>query len=126
MTKNNKDNKQLLEEGQKIRSGQILSEYLRAIGNEKTEVYTPDTSQVDPDEQRPELISKAEMLMRHIWKQALKCQEEKIRLEYIKLVLDRVEGKVSTSDFEPPKRPGIPGKISAKGKARLNRLAEGE
>ena len=121
-----KDNKQLLEEGQKIRSGQILSEYLRAIGNERTEVWTPDSSQADPDEQRPELISKAEMLMRYIWKQALTCPDIKVRLDYIKLVLDRVEGKVSASDFEPPKRPGIPGKISAKGKARLNRLAEGE
>ncbi len=126
MTKNNKDNKQLLEEGQKIRSGQILSEYLRAIGNERTEVWSPDSSQADPDEQVPELISKAEMLMRYIWQQALKCQDAKIRLDYIKLVLDRCEGKVSTSDFEPPKRPGIPNKISQSNKNRLNRMVEGE
>jgi len=123
MSKKEKENKQLLEAGQKSRAGRLFSEYLRGIGNEKTEVTTIFT---DPDTGEKRIISKAEMLMRYIWEQALDGSDEKARLEYIKLILDRCEGKTGVQESNLPKRPSIPDKVSKKGKDRLNRIANNE
>ena len=123
MAKNNKENKDLLEVGQKARAGRLFSEYLRAIGTERTEVATVFT---DPDTGEKRIISKAEMLMRYVWSQALEEPDAKTRLEYIKFIIDRCEGKPSAAGDEGMKRPGVPDKISQVNKNRLNQMVDGE
>lgn len=115
--------KQLTETGEKIRSGLLISNWIRAIGDEKTEVEVVFT---DPDTGESRVMSKAEKLARDIWKKALDGEDEKLKLEYRKLILDRMEGKAGIQESNPPKRPSIPDKVSKKGKDRLNRIANNE
>lgn len=122
MNKMPKENKQLRQIGEKIRSERLVSSYIRGIGNEKTEIYTPDSSQTDSPQ--PELISKAEMLARDIWKEALEGTDKKLRLEYRKLVLDRIEGRAGIGIEEQKERRPIPKQISERGKERLKQIAD--
>jgi hypothetical protein len=116
------EDKELLETGQKVRAGRMLSEYLRAIGAEKTEreiVFT------DPDTGVPKIISKVEALARDIWRQAMGGEDEKIKIEYRKMLLDRIEGRPGTVGEEnSSKRRDIPDKVSEKGKKKLNSLVK--
>ena len=116
-----KENKQLRQVGEKIRSERLVSNYIRGIGNEKTEIYTSDSTQTD--DSKPELISKAEMLARDIWKEALEGTDKKLKLEYRKLILDRIEGRPAMGSEEQEKRGPIPNKISERGKNKLNQMA---
>lgn len=126
------ENTDLLELGQKARSGQILSSYLRAIATECTEVIEDDVPKgCTPGP--PRLVSKAERLARHIWHCALPhTDDEGVRrepnLSYVRLVLERIEGKaaVATEDKTNDGRETVPEKVSRLGVARLNRLAEAE
>ncbi|UCF13018.1 MAG: hypothetical protein JSW06_01865 [Thermoplasmatales archaeon] len=131
-----KENKKLTELGQKQRAGRLLSEYIRAIGDERTEVM--DIA-ISPDEVKHKIVSKAERLARDIWDKALGKSftdtdgvdvrpDPKVTLEYRKLVIERVEGKVGTgltgADIEHPGR-SIPDRISGQNRDRLNRMAQG-
>jgi hypothetical protein len=118
-----KENKSMLELGQKQRAGRLLSEYIRAIGDEKTELVDVVVS---PDKCERRLVSKAEALARDIWKQANEG-DDKLKFEYRKLIIDRIEGKVGTgltgADIEHPGR-SIPDRMSGLNRDRVNRIAK--
>lgn len=129
--KDNPENKDLLELGSKQRAGRLLSEYIRAIGCEVDQVVEPDTPRgCTPG--MPRMVSKAEALARHIWGRALpRTDDEGNRhepdLNYIRIVLERAEGKAGTVEAEKSDtRETVPDKVSRLGVERLNRLAEGE
>ena len=119
--KSPKENRNMLELGSKRRAGRLLSSYLRAIADERTEVA--DIA-VGPDKVEHRVISKGEMLARDIWHQAITCADAKLKLEYRKLLLDRTEGKPgSGNETEEKKKDGIPERISEINKNRANRIA---
>jgi len=116
-----KENRQLLELGGKRRAGRLLSNYLRAIADERTEVADIATG---PDRVEHRIISKAEALARDMFHQAMTCSDAKLKLEYRKLVLDRIDGKPGAGDEEEEKKKaGIPERISEINKNRANRIA---
>lgn len=126
-----KENRDLLELGQRSRAGRLLSEYIRAIGCECDQVVDPDTPKgCTPG--MPRMVSKAEALARHIWSRALpRTDDEGVKHEpdirYIQIVLDRAEGKAGTVEqAKDGTRETVPEKVSRLGVERLNRLAEGE
>jgi hypothetical protein len=123
------ENPDLLQLGQKARAGQLLSGYLRAIGTECDQVILPDTPKgCTPG--MPKMVSKAEALARHIWKKALQWTDDdgvahEPDLNYVRIVLERIEGKVGTVEQEKdPNRETVPEKVSRLGVERLNRMAE--
>lgn len=126
--KPNPENPDLLQLGQKARAGQLLSSYLRAIGTEVDQVVTEDTL---PGERpgMPKLVSKAEALARHIWKMALPYKDSAglvhpPSLDYVKIVLERVEGKAGVVETEKADtRETVPDRISRLGVERLNKMA---
>jgi hypothetical protein len=116
----------LRELGEKQRAGRALSEMIRAIGTEQTEVVLDDGPKPGP----PRIISKAESMARFIWKKALPHKDDNGEdhepdLDYIKIVLDRAEGKpgVAGKDIEE-KRESVPDRISRMNAERLNSLAD--
>lgn len=119
-----KENKELLQLGQKQRAGRLLSEYIRAIGDDKTELVDVVTG---PDSVERRIVSKAERMAREIWDEALDGEDNKLKFEYRKLVIDRIEGKVGTgltgADIEHPGR-NVPDRVSDINKNRLNKLAK--
>jgi len=123
MAKKPRENKELLELGQKQRAGKLLSEYIRAIGDERTERVDVAIG-VDKVEFR--IVSKAERMAREIWKQAFDG-DEKTKLEYRKLIIDRIEGKTGTgltgADIEHPGR-DVPDRVSDINRDRINKLAK--
>jgi hypothetical protein len=122
------ESKDLLELGQKQRAGALLSGYLRAIGTEVTEVMQDDAPKGCPVGP-PRLMSKAERLARHIWEQALPRTGpdgavHAPTFEYVKLVLDRVEGKAGTMEQEKDSgRESVPDKISRINTERVNKIS---
>ena len=116
----------LRELGSKQRAGRALSELIRAIGTELTEVVLDDSPKPGP----PRIISKAESMARYIWKKALPHKDDEGNenapdLEYVKIVLDRSEGKpgVAGKDIED-KRESVPDRVSRMNQERLNALAD--
>jgi hypothetical protein len=116
-----KENKELLELGSKRRSGQLLSEYIRAIGTETTELVDVV---VDPDTKERRLVTKAEALARDIWKKALEEEDPKLQLDYRKLLYDRIEGKPSAGgkDEDEQKGMSVPDRVSKQNRDRLNKI----
>ena len=122
MAKKSKENKKLLEVGSKQRAGQLISSYLRAVGQEKTERV--DVA-VGVDKVQPRIVSKAEALARDMFEKALRHDDEKMRLEYRKIVLDRIDGRPGDSqEDEKGKRGSVPDRISEMNRERLNKLAK--
>lgn len=116
----------LRELGEKQRSGRALSEMIRAIGTERTEVVLDDGPKPGP----PRIISKAESMARYIWWKALPHKDDEGAdhepdLDYIKIVLDRAEGKpgVAGKDIEE-KKESVPDRISRMNTERLNSMAD--
>ena len=105
--------------GEKIRAERVVSEYIRAVGDEKTELEVVFS---DADTGKQKLISKAEALARSIWQMAMECEDEKLKLEYRKLLLDRIEGRPGAVNETAPQPRRIPDKVSEKGKQRLNSM----
>ena len=117
----------LREAGGKARAGRALSELIRAIGQEVTEVILDDGMNPGP----PRIISKAEAMARHVWKQALPHKgddgtEHEPDLDYIKIVLDRSDGRPGTpKDIDDDTgRESVPDKISRLNTDRLNAMAD--
>jgi hypothetical protein len=121
------ENEPLMERGQKQRAGKMLSEYIRGIGQEVTEVILDDGMSPGP----PKLVSKAEAMARHIWKKALPHKDDmgvqrEPELDYVKIILDRTEGRPGVVGDDPAKDAGkesVPDRISRMNADRLNRLA---
>jgi hypothetical protein len=124
MAKKPKENKELLELGQKQRAGRLLSEYIRAIGDERVELVDVP---VGPDKVEHRLVSRAEKMARDIWKEANEGTDDKLKLEYRKLIIDRIEGKTGTgltgADIEHPGR-NVPDRVSDINRDRINKLAK--
>jgi len=117
------ESQQLRKIGEKARSERMVSTYIRAIGNERTEVIsTPDRD--DPTKESPEIVTKAERLAREIWDAVFNESDKKLKLEYRKLALDRSEGRPAVGSEEQQKRGPIPSKISERGKSKLNQMVE--
>lgn len=115
------------ERAKRTKAGQLLSKFIKEIATEETEV------KVEGD---PQMITKAEALVRIIWKNALgytevimehdgdKLIERKHIVKpnpaYINLIYDRMEGKAGIVG-EANKRPQtIADKVGEAGKARIN------
>jgi len=124
MAKKPKENKRLTELGQKQRAGKLLSEYIRGIGDERTELVD---IVISPDKCERQLVSKAEAMAREIWKEAIDGDDDKLKLEYRKLIIDRIEGKVGTgltgADIDHPGR-NVPDRVSDISRDRLNQMAK--
>lgn len=117
----------LREVGEKQRAGRALSELIRAIGQERTEVVLDDGPTPGP----PRIISKAESMARWIWRKALPHVSDdgthhEPELEYIKIVLDRSDGKPGTPKYmdEDTGRESVPDRISRMNQERLNAMAD--
>ena len=127
--KSSKENKDMLELGQKARAGRLLSEYIRAIGCETDQVVDPDTPKGCAP-RMPRMVSKAEALAYHIWRKALPHTDDdgnkhEPDIRYIHIVLERAEGKAGTvAEEKSDTRESVPEKVSRLGVERLNRLAE--
>ena len=125
-----KENKQLLELGSKARAGRLLSNYLRAIADERTELVDVVVS---PDKTERRLVSKAEAIARDMMRMALPKSlgelaetevDFKLQLEYRKLILERIEGKPGSGEETDSKRDEIPERISEINKKRANAIAQ--
>ena len=122
------ENKDMLELGQKARAGRLLSEYIRAIGCETDQVVDPDTPKgCAPG--MPRMVSKAEALARHIWSRALPRTDDdgnkhEPDLNYIRIVLERAEGKAGTvAEEKSDTRESVPDRVARMNVERLNRMA---
>ena len=112
----------MLERGQRVRAGLIISKYLRAILQEKTELVLIATG---PDEVKQKLVSKGEKIARDMIKEAMESDDPKTKLEYRKLVIERADGKAGTvQEALEDDEKTIPERISQVNKDRLNRMAK--
>lgn len=118
------------EMGKKARAGNLLSSYLRAIAQEM--IVRDD---LDAGESRS--MSKAEALAYLIWNKALGFKEEiagedgvMVTVEHepdkdmIKLVYDRMEGKVTNAEETSDRGQALPDKVSETNRDKLNKMAE--
>lgn len=129
----NKENKDMVELGSKARAGRLLSNYLRAIADERTEIEDIATS---PDTVEHKIISKAEAIARDMFRIAmgkgwvdsatntLFAPDAKLVLEYRKLILERIEGKPGSGEEVENPKDGIPDRISEINKRRANTIAQ--
>lgn len=121
MAKKPKENKNMLQRGEKIRAGLIISKYLRAILQEKTELVMVA---IGPDEVKQKLVSKGEKIARDMIKEAMESDDPKTLLEYRKLVIERADGRAGTvQEALGEDEKSIPDRMSEENKARLNRFA---
>lgn len=122
------ENESLLERGQKQRAGRMLSEYIRSIGQEVSEVIDDDVPKgCTPGP--PRLVSKAERLARWLWSRALPHTGDDgcmipPDLDVVKIVLDRVEGKPGIQGQEDADRDkeSVPDRISRMNADRVNNI----
>lgn len=116
----------------KTRTGRILNSLLRKVAEEQTELAKDITGAGDDA-----IVSKAEALVRSVYKLALGYIEEVevvdekgavigVRVKrippdryMIALIWDRLEGKVSTSDEVDDKRAKVADKVGEQGKKRI-------
>lgn len=117
------------ERGKLTRAGQLLSQFIRDIALEETEVVTID------GEDR--MASKAEALARMVWKRGLGFIE-KVKNEqgvlvdvkhapdrvYVGMLWDRMEGRAPLMNPDKKDRRTIADKVSEQGKKRLNEIAD--
>ena len=115
--------------GDKSRAGRLLSEYLRRIAQEETEL-TEGTAL-----ESGTLITKAEAIARLMFKLALGYKEinkagDKDIIHgpdrgMIALIWDRIEGRATPINDNLAKRRTLPKKVSDENKRRMNELATG-
>jgi len=111
----------------------MLSEFLRRIAQEKTEV-TDGTALEDGV-----MITKAEAMARQMFKIALGYEEvtankagvlitKKIKPSagMMALIFDRMEGRAAPTNLNEDKKRTLPKKVSDENKKRLNDLAQGK
>lgn len=122
--------KKLTELGARCRAGQLMSSLFRAVASEKTELMNVKVPGSEDGKMQVLLVSKAEAIVRDIVEKSLPVKDEldlvdaKVRLEYRKLVLDRVDGRAGTiGEDESRKGVSIPDRISEASKGFLNAQA---
>ena len=111
--------------GDKVRAGRLLSEHLRKIAQEETELVK-GTSNDD------RMITKAEALARLMFKLALGWTEENFKdgkkkvhnpsAGMIALIWDRIEGRSVPLVGDGKQGRTLPNKVSEESKNRLNRM----
>lgn len=121
-----KESKPTHDIGNKIRQGMLISRFLRAVGDEATEL-------VKDSDGNDKMATKAEALARLIWKAALGYKEitvddkgRELVTVYAPdrtawhLVFDRIEGKVITSVDEIKKNTGLTERVNEQSRKRIN------
>lgn len=116
--------------GKLTKAGQLLSQFVRSIALEVTEL----DKNADGEDK---MVSKAEALARLMWKRALGYTEIKvgdggIKTEVIHLpdrtmmamIFDRMEGRAPLMNPDKKDRRTIADKVSEQGKKRSNKIAE--
>jgi len=116
-----KENKKLLQQGSKNRAGRLLSGYLAAIAQEVTELVDVV---VGPDGVERRLVSKGEAMARDMFEQALNGADAKLKLEYRKLILDRIEGRAGDTNKDAKHERSVPDRISDLNKERINAISQ--
>lgn len=119
--------------GDKARAGRMLSEFLRRVAQEKTEL-TDGTALEDGV-----LITKAEAMARNMFKIALGYDEvianqagvlitKKIKPSagMMALIFDRIEGRAAPTNLNDDKKRTLPKKVSAENKKRINSFSPGD
>ena len=116
------------DQGKIQKAGMLLSQFIRSIALEKTELV-----KVDGEDQ---MASKAEALARLVWKKALGYTEQKVikgdltDVNYppdrtmIALLWDRMEGRAPLMNPDKKDRRSIADRVSEQGKKRSNKIAE--
>lgn len=132
MNKQSKRERDLTELGSKARAGQLMSSLFRAVASEMTELIATKVPGRTDGKMQTVLVSKAEAIVRDIMQKALPVGEgetdlidQKVRMEYRKLIMDRVDGRAGTVG-EDVKSQGesIPGKVSRINKDFMNDIAK--
>ena len=120
---------ELSEHGNKVKAGQLLTKCLREISHELTEVVK------DPDTGDDRLATKAEALVRNMWKMALGFTESKIVNGTMKdtihapdksmmaRIFDRLEGQIPIAVDVGRKKITASERVSAENTKRLNALS---
>jgi len=113
--------------GDKARAGRMLSEFLRRVAQEKTELVTVDGEDI--------MVTKAEAMARGMFKIALGYEEfdpkkqkttvHKPSAGMMALIFDRMEGRAAPSNEGERSKRTLPKKVSAENKKRLNNMAQG-
>jgi hypothetical protein len=105
------------------RLNRLITEYVRSIAEEKTE-NGPEES----------IITKAEKLARILWQRALgngppgidskgKMIRQSVDMAAVSMILDRVEGKVLSTEELQKKDESIPDRISRIGRDKVNKIS---
>jgi hypothetical protein len=129
--------KGLTELGARARAGTLMSSLFRAVASECTELINIPVPNSKTGQMEKRLVSKAEAIVRDIIRKALPRTinigdedieipvDSKVQLEYRKLILDRIDGRV-TAIGEDNKGQGesIPAKVSRLNKDFLNEQAK--
>ena len=123
--------KKLTELGAKARAGTLMSTLFRSIASEKTELMQFKVPGSKTGKMQTRLVSKAEAIVRDIIEKALPYKEggelvdSKVQMEYRKLILDRVDGRVGAVG-EDAKNQGesVSKKVSRLNKDFLNEQAK--
>lgn len=115
--------------GKLTKAGQLLSQFIRTIALEETELIKG----VDGEDK---MVSKAEALARLTWKKALGYTEQK-KIDgvltdivhqpdriYAGMLWDRMEGRAPLMNPEKKDRRSIADRVSEQGKKRSNKIAE--
>ena len=132
MSKQSKRERDLTELGAKIRAGTLMSSLFRAVASEMTELILVKVPGRTDGKMQTVLVSKAEAIVRDTIQKALPVStdetplvDEKTRMEYRKLIMDRVDGRAGTVG-EDTKGQGenIPEKVSRINKDFLNDIAK--
>ena len=122
MAKKKKD-KELTEQGAKIRAGKLLSQYLRVIAQENTELVKSENGE-------DRMTTKAEALVRIIFEQALGKEILNVKtgivtkhapnLSMIHLIWDRIEGRSVPFDAKGGKDTSIADRVGEIAADRIN------
>ena len=132
MNKQSKEReKKLTELGTKSRAGTLMTTLFRAVASEMTELIAVKVPGNKDGKMKTLLVSKAEAIVRDIVEKALPHKladgeicDAKEQLEYRKLLMDRVDGRVGTVDAADGKSgTSIPNKVSEVSKSFLNDIA---
>lgn len=115
--------------GIKTRAGQLLSQFLRQIAEEKTEFVK--------DDGEDRMATKAEALARKMWKMALGYTETKIEDDgseikiyhspdrtLMSMLFDRIEGRAPLSTNLDKHKRTIAEKVSEQGRERIQKAGD--
>jgi len=116
------------EHGKKVKAGKLLSQFLREISQEKTEMVK------DPETGEDRMGTKAEALVRNMWKMALGYTEQRVVGDDLKdfsfspdkgmmsRIFDRIEGKVPMTATIDKQKATAAERLTKENTKRLNKV----